>query len=464
MSADSARSLLASLPSVSRLLAAPELEGPIETHGHAAVVEAIRDVLAAARRSILAGEPVDVSPDVVSARLRVRTRPSLRRVLNATGVVLHTNLGRAPLSADACAQVLEVARGYSTLELDLSTGERGSRHAHIASLLSELLGAEDAIAVNNGAGAILLALAATARGREVIVARGELVEIGGGFRIPEVMAESGAHLVEVGTTNKVHLHDYERAIRPETGAILHVHRSNFAIVGFASSPSLRELAGVARTHGIRMIADLGSGLAAHPRALGAAADQTLDEPRPKQAIADGVELVSFSGDKLLGGPQAGIIAGRKELVERSRSHPLARALRIDKLSLAALEATLRAYRDARETSIPIVAELALHEETLAARAERIARALSDRGISARVVRGESLGGGGSLPLARLPTWLVSLGPRGEPAQRTLDSLRSSDPPVIGRIINDQVVMDPRTLAERELDELVSAVIQAIGPR
>ncbi|HXG76020.1 MAG TPA: L-seryl-tRNA(Sec) selenium transferase, partial [Gaiellaceae bacterium] len=332
---------LRDLPSVDRLLADERLAAL----PHELAVAAARAVLERAREEVRAGRDPGPLPEAVLAEIARSLRPSLRRVLNATGVLVHTNLGRAPLGAQALARVADVASGYSNLEYDLERGERGSRQDHLAPLLRRLTGAEAALVVNNNAAAVLLALAALAEGREVLVSRGELIEIGDGFRIPEVLERSGARLVEVGTTNRTRAADYERAARAETAAILRVHQSNFRVVGFAERPRLAELAEVARGHGLALVDDLGSGAL---RALG-------DEPTPAESLRAGADLVCFSGDKLLGGPQAGVVVGRADLVERLRRHPLQRALRADKLTLAALEGTLLAQLDPRRADeLPVL--------------------------------------------------------------------------------------------------------------
>ncbi len=444
---------LRSLPAVGTWLAAPELAPLIARHGRAAVTEAIREVLAEARARLREG--ADQRPELsqVHQKLATRSLPSLRRVINATGVVLHTNLGRAPLAAEARASVLE-ATGYCGVEFDFNSGERGERHVHVSGLLAELLGTEGGLALNNCAGAVFLMLAALCRDREVIVARSELVEIGGGFRVPDVMAESGARLVEVGTTNKVYAHDYARAITPQTAAILVVHRSNFALVGFTAQPELPALSALARTHNLILLVDQGSGLIATDFDLGEFATQIVAEPRVPQMLAQGADLVAFSGDKLLGGPQAGILAGRAALLERVKRHPLARALRADKLSLAALEATLRLYRDGRARELPVLAQLQASPEALRAKAERLALELQM--LSAQVAPSESLPGGGSLPLVRLPTYVVQLG-LGAQARALHHHLRLGSPAVIARLEHDRVCLDVRTIHADEIDQVLEAV-------
>jgi L-seryl-tRNA(Ser) seleniumtransferase len=374
-------------------------------------------------------------------------QPSLRRVINATGVILHTNLGRAPLAASAREAVTRAAEGYSNLELDLESGERGSRHAHVEAVLCELTGAEAAIVVNNCAGAVLLAAAALAgRGRSIVVARGQLVEIGGGFRIPEVIAQSGARLIEVGTTNRTRLGDYERALKTheDVGAIMRVHQSNFRTVGFVEEVPVEALCEL----GVPVIDDIGSGwLAGQPALVGGEGA----EPDLRDSVAAGAALVCCSGDKLLGGPQSGLIVGRREAVDAARGHPLARALRIDKLSLAALEGTLRLYRDPERarTEIPVLAMLDVGEDELAARAQRIAQEIGGR---ARIVRAAGRVGGGALPLLAL---------EGEP-EALAAALRRHEPPVIARIHDGQVLLDPRTLTDDEVPIVVRAVRGALA--
>jgi L-seryl-tRNA(Ser) seleniumtransferase len=428
---------LRALPAVHELARA--LEAP-----HAVAVAAARRAIDEQRASVLSGGAG--APDL-EARARELVaeleQPSLRRVINATGVIVHTNLGRAPLSAAAREAVNRAAEGYSNLELDLETGERGSRHAHIESLLMELTGAEAAIAVNNGAGAVLLAAASLAGpGRSIIVSRGQLVEIGGGFRIPDVIATSGARLVEVGTTNRTRLRDYETAIGPETAAIMRVHPSNFRTVGFVEEVAIEELCEL----GVPVIDDVGSGvLAGLPQAAG--------EPAVKRSVAAGATLVCCSGDKLLGGPQAGLMVGKRGAVAAARAHPLARALRIDKLSLAALEATLLAYRGPTQ-SLPVHDMLTVEEATLQDRAIRLADGI---GPPATVIRAKGKVGGGALPLLDLEGPVVAL-PGGDDFAA---ALRRAQPPVIARIQDGRVLLDPRTIADDELSAVADAVRQAL---
>jgi L-seryl-tRNA(Ser) seleniumtransferase len=417
---------LRDLPSVDEL--ARDVGDPL-------AVDAARAVLARAREEIQRG----ADPGDLAARLRAELEgartPSLRRVLNATGVLVHTNLGRAPLAPEALARVHEAARGYSNLELDLDDGTRGSRQDHLSSLLRRLTGAEAALVVNNNAAAVLLALAALAEGRDVVVSRGELLEIGDGFRIPDVLVRSGARLVEVGTTNRTRASDYERAIGPETALLLRVHQSNFRVVGFSELPRLEELAAVARAHGLPLVDDLGSGV------LG----DVPGEPSARASLAAGADLVCFSGDKLLGGPQAGIVAGGADLVERLRRHPLQRAVRVDKLTLAALEGTLLLHLDA-PARIPVLRMLGEDAELVRARAERLAE-LTEGSVEETVARV----GGGALPLAELPSFACALD------ESLAAPLRAGEPPVIGIVRDGKLLLDCRTLGDDDLDEVARAV-------
>ncbi|MEN3341537.1 MAG: L-seryl-tRNA(Ser) seleniumtransferase [Actinomycetota bacterium] len=424
-------------------------------------VEAARTVLARAREEIRAGaEPGDLAARLLDELAAARA-PRLRRVLNATGVIVHTNLGRAPLAEEALARVLEVGRGYSNLEYDLRDGVRGSRQDHVAAILRRLTGAEAALVVNNNAGAVLLALAALAEGREVVVSRGELIEIGDGFRIPDVLARSGARLIEVGTTNRTRAADYERATGAETALLLRVHQSNFRVVGFAELPRLAELAAVARRHELPLVDDLGSGaLTASSSLLLAGSGQGArsveasnslllgSEPAAAESLAAGADLVCFSGDKLLGGPQAGIVVGRADLVERLRRHPLQRALRADKLTLAALEGTLQLYLDAPER-IPVLRMLHQDAPAVRARAERLA-SLTGGSVEETVGRV----GGGALPLAELPSFACAL------EEELAAPLRTGEPPVVGIVRDGRLLLDCLTLADGELEEVAAAVARA----
>jgi L-seryl-tRNA(Ser) seleniumtransferase len=417
---------LRNLPSVDEL--ARGVDDPL-------AVDAARTVLERAREEIRAGaDPGDLEQRMRDELVAAR-EPSLRRVLNATGVIVHTNLGRAPLAEEALAQVVEAARGYSNLELDLRDGVRGSRQDHVAPILRRLTGAEAAIVVNNNAAAMLLALAALAEDREVIVSRGELIEIGDGFRIPDVLARSGARLVEVGTTNRTRAADYEAAVGPDTALVLRVHQSNFRVVGFTEQPRLGELAAVARRHGLPLLDDLGSGVLT----------ELPGEPSARESLAAGADLVCFSGDKLLGGPQAGIVVGRAELVERLRRHPLHRAVRADKLTLAALEGTLRIYLDAPER-IPVLQMLEENVEVVRARAERLASL-----VGGTVEETVGRVGGGALPLAELPSFACAV------EESFAGLLRGGAPPVVGIVRDGRLLLDCRTLGDDEIDEVAAAV-------
>jgi L-seryl-tRNA(Ser) seleniumtransferase len=421
-----------------------------------AVLAAVRESIEAARTR-RAGPPEDWNEDI-RERLARRTAPELRRVLNATGVVLHTNLGRAPLAEVATQAMLQVAGGYSNLEFDLSSGTRGSRSDHCRSLLQSVTGGEDGLVVNNAAGALLLALNALAKGKEVLISRGELIEIGGSFRIPDIMARSGAKLREVGTTNRTHLKDYEQNTDSGVAAILTVHRSNFEQRGFVASPDPKDLAALAARSGIAYIYDVGSGLIPDLSIWG-----LTGEPRVSDALRAGAGLVVFSGDKLLGGPQSGCIVGARDLVGRCRANPIARAVRADKLTLAALAATLRLYQDEDVAlrSIPVLAMLTADSSVLAERANRLAR-MCPSAVNPGTQPGESAVGGGAFPGAVLPTTLVTLdaGPLG-PDGLAL-RLRLGDPPVVTRVAGDRVVLDPRTIPEDSFSTVGIAIQQALS--
>jgi L-seryl-tRNA(Ser) seleniumtransferase len=421
-----------------RLRDLPSVDELARTSEDPLAVDAARTVLARAREQIRAGsEPGDLGGQL-QEELRAARAPRLRRVLNATGVIVHTNLGRAPLAAAALEQVADAARGYSNLEYDLGAGGRGSRQAHLTDLLRRLTGAEAALVVNNNAAAVLLALAALAEGREVLVSRGELIEIGDGFRIPDVLARSGAHLREVGTTNRTRAADYEQAIGPETAVLLRVHQSNFRVVGFTELPRLEELARVAQRHELVLVDDLGSG----------ALVEVGDEPTARASLAAGAELVCFSGDKLLGGPQAGVVVGRADLVERLRRHPLQRALRADKLTLAALEGTLRLALETPD-EVPVLRMLREPAESVRARAQRLAE-LVGGDVEETVARA----GGGSLPLTDLPSFACAV------EEELATRLRTGEPPVVGIVRDGKLLLDCRTLRDDELDEIASAVLSA----
>jgi L-seryl-tRNA(Ser) seleniumtransferase len=442
---------LRDLPSVDALLRTGAGEALVGEYGRQAVVATLRDVLAEARA---AGEVPAQEGLLETTARRLGRPPSLRPVLNATGVIIHTNLGRAPLAEVAIERVGEVAAGYSTLEYDLAAGRRGSRHDHLSGLLSSLTGAAAGLAVNNNAAAVLLCLAATAGGGEVLISRGQLIEIGDGFRIPDILAQSGARLVEVGTTNRTGIADYRQAITSETRAILRVHQSNFRIVGFTAHPGLQELAEVAGGD-VALIDDLGSGALLDLPDL-------LDEPTARASIEAGADLVCFSGDKLLGGPQAGIIVGTAEAVGRVKRHPLARAMRIDKLSLAALEAVLRLYLDPQRAlrEIPVLRMLAAGEEELSARAATMRDAI---GRSARVIVASGKVGGGALPLLELEGPVCAVDPGSLGLDELARRLREHEPPVIARAREGWLLLDPRTLDDAEAHSAAAAVVSALGP-
>jgi L-seryl-tRNA(Ser) seleniumtransferase len=442
------------LPSVDRLLHQPAIQELLEIAPRGAVVDAVRESLEAARTR-QAGLPDHWEEDV-RERLARRTGASLLPVLNATGVVLHTNLGRAPLADDAIRAMASVAGGYSNLELDLSSGTRGNRTDQCRALLRAITGAEDGLVVNNAAGALVLALNALAEGRDVLISRGELIEIGGSFRIPDIMIKSGARLREVGTTNRTHLDDYRRAL-DGAAAILTVHRSNFQQRGFVASPDPAELAGLSAAAGIPYLYDVGSGLVADLSPWG-----LKDEPRVGDALGAGAGLVLFSGDKLLGGPQAGCLVGREDLIARCRANPLARALRSDKLTLAALAATLALYQDPGQAirSIPVLAMLTLDPAELTRRAKQLA-SLCPAEVRAQTTAGESAVGGGSFPGAVLPTTLVALEAGSLGADGLALRLRLGQPPIVARVAAERVLLDPRTLPEATFPVVARAIEAAL---
>ncbi len=444
------------IPSIDRLRQRPLVAALEAEFGARAVLDALRAEAAAVREAMIAGASYDDAGRTIqenaAARLRESAQPSLRPVINATGVVIHTNLGRAPLSHRAAAQVAELAAGYSNLEYDLASGTRGRRDLHAERLIRDITGAEAACVVNNNAAAALITLAALAAGREVIVSRGELVEIGGGFRVPDVMAQSGAVLREVGTTNRTRASDYAAAISDRTALILRVHPSNFRIEGFTERPSVPDLAALSLRFGIPLVDDLGSG---H---LWEEALPLRDEPSVQGTLAAGADLVMFSGDKLLGGPQAGIIAGKQPLLDRIRRHPLMRAVRVDKMTYAALEATLQACAAGRRDEIPVARMIALTADEVSARAQRLADALSGSGLTVSVIDGVSMIGGGSAPGASLPTRLLALTHPAHRADALETYLRSLETPVIARIDNDRVVLDLRTVLP-EQDQLLLDMLQ-----
>lgn len=466
--------LLRQLPSVDEVLRAPEVKNALGDYSRELVVEAVRDALERRRRVILAGHSgsagqgkierekiiTELGAEVLGI-LELQARSNLRRVINATGVVLHTNLGRAVLCSSAIEAVHMAASGYSNLELNLETGKRGSRYDPVEDLLKMLTGAEAALVVNNNAAAVLLALSTIARGREVIVSRGQLVEIGGSFRIPEVMAQSGAVLVEVGATNKTHPEDYRRAITGQTALLLHVHTSNYRIVGFTRETTVEEMVAIGREKGLPVMSDLGSGFLVDMARFG-----LPPEPTVQQVVHDGADVVTFSGDKLLGGPQAGIIAGRREYIDRMKKNPLTRAVRIDKMTIAALEATLREYMNpaASIRRIPTLRMLSADSESLERRATVLAALLEEasRGkASVTLERGLSAVGGGAMPTAELPAWLVAVRPDVVSVSDLAVRLRQGDPAVIGRLQDDQLLLDVRTIQKGEDMILAGALAAAL---
>lgn len=448
-------SQLRKLPSVDLLLNTPQGSDLISAYGRPLTLNAIRNVLDEARANFPQENTV---PDQVTllklteSRLDDWTKPTLRPVINATGVILHTNLGRAPLSRAAWLAVQQVSLGYSTLEYDLAKGARGSRSVHAEDLLTRLTDAEAALVVNNNAAAVLVTLSTLARRRQVIIARTQLVEIGGGFRVPDVMNQSGARLVEIGTTNRVHLSDYESVLQEQPVAlVLRAHRSNFQIIGFTSEPSLAEIVQVSHQSGVPVVDDLGSGSLIDTTQFGLG-----HEPTVQESLAAGVDLVCFSGDKLLGGPQAGIILGRAELVARIKKHPLARAIRADKLCLAALSATLLHYlKDEALTHIPIWRMISEPVEQIRQRADRWVNVLGQ----GEVIAGQSTVGGGSLPEETLPTFLVALNVRGP--NRVLTTLHAAQPAVIARLQDDRLVLDPRTVLAEQESALLGSLLQVL---
>ena len=455
---------LRNIPSVERVLSSDTLAWEMKAYSREWILSLVRQELDRARASVMTGAEAPSVEDMAQATKRVienMNRPAPRPVINATGVVIHTNLGRAPLSRAATEAAINAAHGYSNLEFDLGNGRRGSRQAHLQNLLQEVTGAEAGLVVNNNASAVLLGLSALAAGKEVVVSRGEAVEIGGGFRVPDVLSQSGATLVDVGTTNRTYARDYETAISPQTGAFLKAHASNFRVEGFTAFVEPAELVALGAGHGIPVLHDVGSGALLPTENYGLA-----HEPTPQESVAAGVGLTFFSGDKLLGGPQAGIVVGSRDLVNRLERHPLARAFRIDKMSLASLIATLMHYlRGEAEREIPIWRMISAPVQILEERAESWKTAVADRGqAGARVEAGRSAIGGGSLPGETLPTKLLSLdcgsipgGPEG-----LMQRLRAADPPVIGRIEDGRVLLDPRTVLPDQEPQFLEGLLKSLG--
>ena len=442
------------LPSVSALLETSGVKQLLEHHPRRVVLDAVRETVEAARTAGGAHRTEQQWVDTITSAIRDATQSSLRRVINATGVVLHTNLGRAPLADAAIRAIEEVAEGFSNLEYDIATGQRGSRYTHCVGLLQQLTGAEDALVVNNCAAALVLSLNALAQKKEVLVSRGELVEIGGSFRIPDIMARSGARLVEVGTTNRTHDDDYRRAITPKTAAIVKVHRSNFAIEGFTADVSVERLVFIAAEHGLPVIHDLGSGLMVPLDEFGLSG-----EPTAASAIKSGATLVLMSGDKLLGGPQAGIILGQSSVISKLRKNPFTRAMRVDKLTLSGLEATLRLYLDPKRalSDIPLLAMLTESVEQIESRANGVAEAVRRRGVTVDVVPSVASVGGGAFPTAQIPSFALAI---KEGADFLEQRLRHGDPAVIGRLAERQLLLDLRSVMPREDAVLTTAIVKA----
>lgn len=461
MTTSPGRAVLRDLPSIDRLLRAPGAGELVDAFGRAPATDALRAVLDETRAALLgraAGGDIPPDFELVSAareRLAAALAPTLRPVINATGVIIHTNLGRAPLSAAALAAAQQAAEGYATLEYDLDEGRRGSRAVHAEHLLTRLTGAEAALVVNNNAAAVLLMLAALCRDQEVIISRGQLVEIGGGFRIPDVLAQSGARLVEVGTTNRTHRRDYADAITADTAAILAVHHSNYKIIGFAGQPDLADLAATAHEQELLLLFDQGSGALRDVGVYG-----LEPEPTVLDGIKAGCDVVAFSGDKLLGGPQAGILIGRAALIERLRRHPLARAVRADKLALAALAATLTHYLTDDPAAIPVWRMIARPLDDIAAEAEAWAARLRSAGLDAATTPGESFVGGGSLPGQSLPTRVVAVTPHDVGPDELAARLRAAPTPVIARIRDGRLLLDPRTVLPGQADVLLRVLQRA----
>jgi L-seryl-tRNA(Ser) seleniumtransferase len=445
------------LPAVGALLAMPDVQGLAERAPRALVTEAVRAAVDRARKDPGA-VPSDTGGWVAMIRdeLTRREQASLRAVFNATGVVLHTNLGRAPLARVAVEAITRTAGGATNLEYDVGRGERGSRYAHCASLLCELTGADDALVVNNGAAALVLALNTLAEGKESIVSRGELIEIGGSFRVPDIMAKSGSILREVGTTNRTHVDDYRRVIGSRTGAIVTVHRSNFEVRGFVAEVSLRELAPIASEAGLPLLMDLGSGLLLSLEEYG-----LRGEPTVREAVREGATLVVMSGDKLLGGPQAGILVGTRQAVDACRRNPLTRALRVDKLTLAALEATLSLYRDpARATrEVPVLSMVLAPVASIRARAERVSATLREADVACDVVASEAAVGGGAFPTAKLASAAIAISGRADEIERRL---RLSSEAVVGRIVDGRLLLDLRSIMPEQDEALTAAVVSALS--
>jgi len=458
------QSELRKLPSIDKLLQAEAVAVLVEQHGHELTTDVLRSTLDNARQAILNGEPAPEATTLfteATRRLDADVRPSLYPVINATGVIIHTNLGRAPLSERARRAMAQASMGYSNLEYDMQAGARGSRYTHAARLLCRLTGAEDALVVNNNASALLLTLTALAKEREVLISRSQLIEIGGGFRIPDVMRQSGALLVEVGTTNRTYVRDYADSLHSiNTALLLRVHHSNFSITGFVYEPTLGELVTLGDEYAIPVMDDLGSGTLLETESYGLAHEPTIQE-----SVGAGVSIITASGDKLLGGPQAGLIVGKADLVAKLRHHPLARAVRVDKTTLAGLQATLLAYLEGKATDeVPVWRMIATPLENLTRRARKWQRALKDSGVPTAVIAAESTVGGGSLPGQTLPTRVLALEvPSPDPlAARLRHPEPSNGPPIVPRIEDDRLLLDPRTVLPEQDTILVKALRAALA--
>lgn len=469
MGLKSKQEILASIPQVEVLLKTKPIQDLILEHSQQVVTDAVRLVLAKIRRQILS-QAVDWFPEdtiqrdlliqMIIQQTQASMKPSLHGVINGTGTILHTNLGRALLSSSAVKQIMEVARRYSNLEMDEESGQRGLRYDHVSSLLCQLTGAEDAMVVNNNAAAVLLVLAALGAGREVIVSRGQLIEIGGSFRIPEVMEQSGCRLVEVGSTNKTHLSDYANAINSNTALLLKAHTSNYRIVGFTAEVDNQELVKLSHEHQIPVVEDLGSGILVDLTPYG------LQEPTVQSSLIAGIDVVTISGDKLLGGPQAGIILGKKELLAKMKKHPLNRALRIDKLTLAGLEATLKLYLDEKKAlqEIPVLRMLTTSQEQVRIKADQLWMDVTMRAgslASFQMKEVVSAVGGGSMPLAEIPSVALAVNPKHISVNHLDEGLRRFDPPIFGRITKDQYLLDLRTIQEDEITRVADGLVEVL---
>ena len=461
---DNKQEKLKKLPKADVVMDLPVIQEFLASTDRKTALEAVRKAVEEMRTALLAGDDPDVSPEAAAARARAileeEDKPSLRPVINATGIILHTNLGRARLNRQAAEKAAEIACSYSTLEYDAEEGKRGSRHDHVSRLIAQVTGAEDAIAVNNNAAATLLCLVSLAYKKEVVVSRGELVEIGGSFRVPEIMEQGGTVLKEIGTTNKTHFADYEKAIGENTAALLKVHPSNYRVIGFTEDVPAEELAKLAHSKGLPLIYDLGSGLLEDLSSYG------LDEPTAQKALAAGADVILFSGDKLLGGPQAGIIAGKMEYIEKMKKHPLARVVRVDKMTLAALEQTLRIYRSPKEAmeKIPVLSMVTRPAAELKDEAQGFAAGLEEAGLNARFGIREDVArvGGGSAPMLDLATWCVCVKPLGMSVDVLQEKLRHWKMPIVTRISEDEVLLDLRTLSAGDLVVLRLALIDILG--